>query len=54
VGDDNERVGGAAAWAPKVMPGVGRPLTPRQQLAIALRHLDDTGFCENLTGHITW
>jgi ribulose-5-phosphate 4-epimerase/fuculose-1-phosphate aldolase len=46
--------GGAAAWTPKVMPGIGRDLTPRQQLAIALRHLDDAGFCENLTGHITW
>jgi|EndMetStandDraft_3_1072993.scaffolds.fasta_scaffold332003_1 ribulose-5-phosphate 4-epimerase/fuculose-1-phosphate aldolase len=36
------------------MPGIGRDLSPRQALAIALRHLDDTGFCENLTGHITW
>jgi ribulose-5-phosphate 4-epimerase/fuculose-1-phosphate aldolase len=36
------------------MPGIGRDLTPSQALAIALRHLDDTGFCENLTGHITW
>ena len=51
---ETERTGGAAAWAPKVMPGVGRELTPHQQLACALRHLDDTGFCENLTGHITW
>jgi ribulose-5-phosphate 4-epimerase/fuculose-1-phosphate aldolase len=46
--------GGAAAWTPKVMPGVGQELTPRQALAVALRHLDDAGFCENLTGHITW
>jgi ribulose-5-phosphate 4-epimerase/fuculose-1-phosphate aldolase len=53
--DSNEQVkGGAAAWMPKVMPGIGRDLTPRQALAISLRHLDDTGFCENLTGHITW
>jgi len=37
-----------------VLPGIGRELTPHQQLAIALRHLDDVGFCENLTGHITW
>src|SRR5262245_6616355 len=36
------------------MPGIGRQLTPAQALAISLRHLDDTGFCENLTGHITW
>jgi ribulose-5-phosphate 4-epimerase/fuculose-1-phosphate aldolase len=36
------------------MPGVGRELSPRQELAVALRHLDDVGFCENLTGHITW
>lgn len=47
-------IGGAAAWMPKVMPGIGRQLTPEQALACALRHLDDTGFCENLTGHITW
>jgi ribulose-5-phosphate 4-epimerase/fuculose-1-phosphate aldolase len=54
VGDGTRPKGGAAAWAPRVMPGIGRELTPRQALAIALRHLDDTGFCENLTGHITW
>jgi ribulose-5-phosphate 4-epimerase/fuculose-1-phosphate aldolase len=46
--------GGAAAWTPSVMPGIGRELTPQQALAVALRHLDDTGFSENLTGHITW
>jgi ribulose-5-phosphate 4-epimerase/fuculose-1-phosphate aldolase len=28
-------------------------LTGAQELAIALRHLDDVGWCENLTGHIT-
>jgi ribulose-5-phosphate 4-epimerase/fuculose-1-phosphate aldolase len=51
----NEAVkGGLAAWAPKVMPGIGRTLSPHQALAVALRHLDDVGFCENLTGHITW
>jgi ribulose-5-phosphate 4-epimerase/fuculose-1-phosphate aldolase len=47
------RAGGLAAWAPSALPGIGRPLTPTQELAIALRHLDDAGFCENLTGHIT-
>lgn len=49
-----QRVGGAAAWMPKVMPGIGRELTDEQKLACAFRHLDDVGFCENLTGHITW
>jgi ribulose-5-phosphate 4-epimerase/fuculose-1-phosphate aldolase len=49
-----ESRGGATAWSPRVMPGVGRELDARQQLAVALRHLDDVGFCENLTGHITW
>lgn len=47
------RTGGLAAWAPTRLPGIPRPLTPAQELAIALRHLDDVGFCENLTGHIT-
>jgi ribulose-5-phosphate 4-epimerase/fuculose-1-phosphate aldolase len=54
VDDERKPKGGVAAWAPRVMPGIGRDLSPRQALAIALRHLDDTGFCENLTGHITW
>jgi ribulose-5-phosphate 4-epimerase/fuculose-1-phosphate aldolase len=48
-----DRVGGLASWAPRRLPGIDRVLTPRQQLAIALRHLDDVGFAENLTGHIT-
>lgn len=48
-----ERVGGLASWAPRSIPGIGRELTAAQELAIALRHLDDVGFCENLTGHIT-
>ncbi len=52
--NDDRPVGGAAAWMPKVMPGIGRELTDEQQLACALRHLDDVGFCENMTGHITW
>lgn len=47
-----ERQGGLAAWAPRALPE--RPsLTPEQELAVALRHLDDIGWCENLTGHIT-
>ena len=47
------RSGGLAAWAPRAVPGPGIELTPAQELAIALRHLDDVGWCENLTGHIT-
>jgi ribulose-5-phosphate 4-epimerase/fuculose-1-phosphate aldolase len=48
-----ERPGGLAAWAPRAIPGIGQPLTAAQELAIALRHLDEVGFVENLTGHIT-
>ena len=48
-----ERAGGLAAWAPRSVPGPGVELTPAQELAVALRHLDDVGWCENLTGHIT-
>ncbi len=51
--DDSERTGGLAAWAPRAVPGPGIELTAAQALAIALRHLDDVGWCENLTGHIT-
>jgi ribulose-5-phosphate 4-epimerase/fuculose-1-phosphate aldolase len=47
------RTGGLAAWAPRAVPGPGIELTPAQELAIAFRHLDDVGWCENLTGHIT-
>ncbi len=47
------RSGGLEAWAPRSVPGAGIELTPAQELAIALRHLDDVGWCENLTGHIT-
>jgi ribulose-5-phosphate 4-epimerase/fuculose-1-phosphate aldolase len=47
------RTGGLAAWAPRAVPGPGIELTPAQGLAIALRHLDDIGWCENMTGHIT-
>lgn len=49
-----ERIGGLAAWAPRHVPGFGVDLTPEQELAAALRHLDDTGFSETMTGHITW
>jgi ribulose-5-phosphate 4-epimerase/fuculose-1-phosphate aldolase len=49
-----ERPGGLAAWAPRTLPGPGLDLSPAQELAIALRHLDDVGWCENLTGHITY
>ena len=49
-----EPKGGAAAWTPSAMAGVGRELTPQQQLAVALRHLDDVGCSENISGHITW
>ncbi len=48
-----ERAGGLAAWAPRAVPGPGIDLTAAQELAIALRHLDDVGWCENMTGHIT-
>ena len=48
-----ERSGGLAAWAPRAVPGPGVDLTPAQELAIAFRHLDDVGWCENMTGHIT-
>jgi ribulose-5-phosphate 4-epimerase/fuculose-1-phosphate aldolase len=49
----SERSGGLAAWAPRAVPGPGIELTAAQELAIALRHLDDVGWSENLTGHIT-
>ena len=48
-----QRQGGLAAWAPRAVPGPGVELTVAQELAIALRHLDDVGWCENMTGHIT-
>jgi ribulose-5-phosphate 4-epimerase/fuculose-1-phosphate aldolase len=50
---DSDRPGGLAAWAPRAVPGPGIELTPAQALAVALRHLDDVGWCENMTGHIT-
>jgi len=51
--ESEKRPGGLAAWAPRAVPGPGVDLTPAQELAIALRHLDDVGWCENMTGHIT-
>jgi ribulose-5-phosphate 4-epimerase/fuculose-1-phosphate aldolase len=48
-----ERAGGLASWSPRAVPGPGIDLTAAQELAIALRHLDDVGWCENMTGHIT-
>ncbi len=48
-----DRTGGLAAWSPRRLPGLAVDLTPAQELAIALRHLDDVGFVENLTGHIS-
>ena len=53
MADFEARPGGLAAWAPRAVPGSGIELTPAQELAIALRHLDDVGWCENMTGHIT-
>ena len=49
-----ERLGGAAAWSPSVMPPIGVDLDNRQQLACAFRVLAGVGFSENLAGHITW
>jgi len=57
VGDRIEpvsRSGGLDAWAPSHVPERGVELSPHQELACALRHLDDAGFCENMSGHITW
>ena len=52
--DAAERVGGAAAWLPSVMPGIGVALDSRQKLACAFRILARQGFSENIAGHITW
>jgi hypothetical protein len=41
----DDRPGGLAAWAPRAVPGTGFETTPAQELAIALRHLDDVGWC---------
>ena len=47
-------VGGVAAWAPSHLPPRGVDLTPAQELACAVRHLDIAGFSENMTGHVSW
>jgi ribulose-5-phosphate 4-epimerase/fuculose-1-phosphate aldolase len=51
--DAGERVGGAAAWMPSVMPPMAE-LDSRQRLACAFRILAREGFSENMAGHITW
>ena len=39
---------------PKPGPGIGQELTVQQQLACAVRILAREGWCENLSGHLTW
>ncbi|MDG2028613.1 MAG: class II aldolase/adducin family protein [Acidimicrobiales bacterium] len=53
-GSESERVGGTAAWAPSHLPPRGVELSPAQELACAVRHLDIVGFSENMTGHVSW
>jgi ribulose-5-phosphate 4-epimerase/fuculose-1-phosphate aldolase len=48
------RAGGREVWSPSVTPGIGRELTPQQQLACSFRILARGGFSENIAGHITW
>jgi ribulose-5-phosphate 4-epimerase/fuculose-1-phosphate aldolase len=48
------RAGGTAVWSPRITPGIGRELTPEQELACAFRILARTGFSEDIAGHITW
>jgi ribulose-5-phosphate 4-epimerase/fuculose-1-phosphate aldolase len=52
--NDRTRVGGAARWTPSVTPPIGTRLSSQQALACAFRILANTGFSENLSGHITW
>lgn len=52
--ETERRVGGTAAWAPSHLPPRGFELTPRQELACGVRHLDVAGFSENMTGHVSW
>lgn len=52
--DDGERLGGLAAWAPRITPPLGVELTDAQALACAFRILAAEGFSENIAGHITW
>src|SRR5689334_14020695 len=46
-------VSSAGGTWPRAMPGIGRELTPEQELACALRILAAEGWEENLSGHIT-
>ncbi len=39
---------------PRPGPGIGRELTPQQELACALRIVASEGWRENLSGHLTW
>ncbi len=41
-------------WTASSTPGIGRTLTNAQAHACAVRHLADTGFSENIGGHLTW
>ena len=52
--ESQDRIGGLAAWAPSRVPPRGIDLTPAQELACAVRHLDVAGFSENMTGHVSW
>jgi ribulose-5-phosphate 4-epimerase/fuculose-1-phosphate aldolase len=52
--DEHERLGGLAAWAPRITPPIGVDLTDEQALACAFRILATEGFSENIAGHITW
>lgn len=54
MADGSDRIGGLAAWAPTRVPDRGVDLTPAQELACAVRHLDEAGFSEHMTGHVTW
>jgi ribulose-5-phosphate 4-epimerase/fuculose-1-phosphate aldolase len=54
MASDEERTGGTAAWAPARLPPRGVELSPEQELACAVRHLDIAGFSENMTGHVSW
>jgi ribulose-5-phosphate 4-epimerase/fuculose-1-phosphate aldolase len=48
------RLGGLDVWAPSVVPGIGIELSDEQKLACAFRILAQSGFSENISGHITW
>jgi ribulose-5-phosphate 4-epimerase/fuculose-1-phosphate aldolase len=53
IQDGSVRAGGAAVWAPRILPPIGVDLTPQQELACAFRILARSGFSENIAGHIT-